>query len=249
MKKLILFTLILTSLFLYGCKSTTDSSKTSVMLILYSYPTEWKESNELQELRKATDGQFVSIINPSNGPGYSVNENYTDGINYLYEQNITIVSYVYTSYGKRSKQDIYDDIDAYATFYGTKKLSGIFFDEIKLRDSLDEEFVKDISNYAKSKNFDFIVLNPGTTINQSIIDQNYYDIVLTYENAYENYVNFTNPLTSSTKTKQALAVYNCPDKLSYADEINKAKSMNFDYIYFTIDSKENPWDTIFNFLR
>jgi hypothetical protein len=249
MKKLIYSILLVLLVFIEGCSTSSENSPTSVMLILYSYPTQWQDNPELKELRDATDGKFVSVINPSNGPGLVTDEVFVDGIDYLYDQNMTIVSYIYTSYGYRDKQAIYDDIDSYATLYGSEKISGIFFDEVKLESSLDEEFVKDISAYAKSKNFDFIVLNPGTPVNQSIVDENYYDIILTYENSYDNYLTFTNTLLSSTKTKQALVVYGYPNLPSYEDDIKKAKDMNFDYIYLTIDSSENPWDTVFNFLK
>jgi hypothetical protein len=249
MKNLLLTILIPLALFIQGCSTSTNSSKTSVLLILYSYPTEWQKNNDLERLREATDGKFVSVINPSNGPGYSRNETFVEGIEYLYNQNITVVSYIYTSFGYRDKQEIYDEIDAYADFYGTEKLSGIFFDEIKLKESDDEEFLKDISTYAKSKNFNFIVINPGAPVEQSLIDENFYDIIVTFENPYDEYKNFKNSNISSTKTKQALVLYDCPDLPSYSDEIKKAKSLHFDYIYLTIDGGDNPWDSIFNFLK
>jgi len=248
MKKL-LYIFILITFFIQGCTTNTESSKTSVLLILYSYPTTWQNNKNLERLIQSTDGHFVSVINPSNGSGFSRDEKFVEGIEYLYDKNTTVVSYIYTSFGNRDKKEIYDEIDAYADFYGTEKLSGIFFDEIKLKDSFDEKFVKDIASYAKSKNFNFIVLNPGASVEQSLVDKNYYDIIVTYENSYKKYQGFTNSLLSSSKTKQALVLYGCPDLPSYADEIKKAKSMHFDYIYLTIDSEENPWDTVFNFLK
>jgi hypothetical protein len=262
LKKLLFTLLTAFTLFLQGCgegeafsplttttTSATQSSTTSVMLILYSYPTEWEDNSELTSLINATDGEFISVINPSDGPGLTQDSAYVNGLDYLNNQNSKIVAYVYTSYGTRDKQDIYNDIDTYVSFYGTQKISGIFFDEVSLRNSYDETFIKDISSYAKSKNLNFIVLNPGTTVNQEIIDENYYDIILTYEDSYENYLNFNNPLISSTKTKQSIVVYEYPNLVSYANEIQKAKDMHFDYIYLTIDSSDNPWDTVFNFLK
>jgi len=254
------FIIVLFSIFLIqGCgsgssaavtNSTTDKGKkTSVLLPLYVYPTKWNKSDELSVLISATDGLFIAIINPSNGPDTSQNKDYVDGIEYLYLQNVKVIAYVYTSYTKRDKQDIYDDIDAYVNFYGIKKLSGIFFDEVSLQNIPEESYMKDISEYAKAKGLDFIVLNPGTSVNQKIIDENYYDIIVTYENPYEKYVKFTNSLTSGSKTKQSLLVYNYPNLSSYQNEIQKAKDMNFDYLYFTIDTDPNPWDTVFNFLK
>ena len=228
--------------------STSNISKTSVLLPLYSYPTDWESNVNLTNLISDTDGQTIAIINPNNGAGLSQNTDYIAGIDYLYAKNVKIIGYVYTSYGARSKQDIYDDIDSYISFYGVEKLSGIFFDEVSLNSDINQTFVKDISSYARDKGLEYITLNPGTTIEQSIIDENYYNLIVTYENPYEKYKDFKNSLTSSTLTKQSLLVYNYPNLTSYSDEIQKAKDMNFDYIYLTTDTDPNPWDSVFDFL-
>jgi hypothetical protein len=230
-------------------KTETSVPINSVVLPLYIYPTEWETNSELTDLMDATNGKFIAIINPDNGPGASQNTDFVDGIDYLYSQGVKVVAYVYTSYGNRSKDEIYDDIDSYISFYGTEKVTGVFFDEISLNNDANQTFVKDISSYAKSKDLDFIILNPGTTISQSIIDENYYDVIVTYENSYDDYKDFHNPLISSQRTKQILWVYDYPDLLSYSDEIVKAKDMHYDYLYFTIDDVPNPWDSVFNFLK
>ena len=256
MKKTLLILIVTITFFIQGCNATSQSdsndttsliSETSVLLPLYSYPTEWKNNSELTNLRLATRGQIISVINPSSGPGLSKNSDYVDGIEYLFLQNIKVIAYIYTSYGNRDKQEIYDDIDAYVEFYGTQQLTGVFFDEVSV--GIDDTYMKDISEYAKSKGLDFIVLNPGTNVAQAIIDENYYDIIVTYENSYDNYINFENGVLSADITKQALLVYAYPNLTSYRDEIEKAKEMNFDYIYLTIDAEPNPWDSVFNFIK
>jgi len=242
-------------LFLEGCNTTssTDSnntiSQTSVLLPLYSYPTEWENSTQLTNLRLATRAEIIAVINPSSGPGLFKNSDYVKGIEYLFFQKIKVIGYISTSYGNRDKQKIYDEIDAYLSFYGKLQLSGIFFDEVVL-DTLEEQnYIKDIAEYAKNQGYNFIVLNSGTHIEQSIINENYYDIIVTYENSYANYLNFNNGMSSASKTKQALLVYSYPTLSSYRNEIEKAKNMHFDYIYLTVDTEPNPWDTIFNFIK
>jgi hypothetical protein len=253
MKKSILILLTLFTILVHGCGEDNEtpiiSDPTSVLLPLYVYPTDWKDNSELTALINATDGQLISIINPNNGPGNSQNSDYVDGIDYLSSKDTKIIAYIYTSYGSRDKQEIYDDIDAYVDFYGTDKLTGIFFDEVSLNNDDNKTYIKDISNYAKDQNLSYITLNPGTTVEQSIVDENYYDLIVTYENPYDDYQNFTNPLKSSAKTKQSLLVYEYPDLDTYKDEIKKAKDMKFDYIYLTIDTSDNPWDSVFNFLK
>jgi hypothetical protein len=249
MKKYISGLLMAVVMFMQGCNEDISTEPTSVLLPLYSYPTGWKTNTELSDLINATDGEFISIINPSDGPGLSQNTDYVDGIDYLYSKNTKIVGYIYTSRGSRDIQDIYDDIDNYVAFYGTEKLTGIFFDEVSLNNDANQTYVKDISEYARSRNLDYIVLNPGRSVDQSIVDENYYDLIVTYENSYENYLLFENSVLSSSRTKQSLLVYNYVDLISYADEVQKAKDMNFDFIYLTIDPTSNPWATVFNFLK
>jgi len=255
MKKYLFTILALFTIIIQGCdeESTPPPPETplsvSVLLPLYVYPTEWENDNELSRLINAADGQVISIINPDNGPSDSQNSDYVNGIDYLYSKNSKIIAYVYTLYGARDKQEIYDDIDKYVDFYGTEKLTGVFFDEVSLNNDANQTYIKDISDYAKSKNLNYITLNPGTTIDQSIMDEDYYDLIVTYENPYENYVDFENPMHSSTKSKQSLLVYNYPDLDSYKDEIKKAKDMKFDYVYLTTDTESNPWDTVFNFIK
>jgi hypothetical protein len=252
MKKYLLSTFIIMLLFLQGCGGSSDEnqdSTVSVLLALYTHPREWQDDQELNGLIEATQGDFIAIVNPSNGPGLSQSAEYLDGLDYLLDQNVSIVAYIYTSYGSRNKQDIYNDIDTYVSYYGTKRLKGVFFDEVSLKNDANQTFIKEISTYARSKNLNYIVLNPGTGVDQSIIDENYYNLIVTYENPYNKYINFKNTLHSSAVTKQSLLVYGYPELQSYTKEIEKAKAMHYDYIYLTTDNDSNPWDSVFNFLR
>ena len=249
MKKIFLALLFMVSVFIQGCTQGSDSSKTSVMLVLYSYPTHWFDDEALISLSNNIDGDFVTIINPDNGVGYSKSETFVEGIEYLHSLHSKVIGYIYTQYGSRDKEEIYDEIDRYAEFYSPEHLEGIFFDEVELKTVENERYMKDIASYARQKGFDLIALNPGSEVKQSIVDENFYDILLTYEDTYANYINHKNSMNSSEKTKQALAVYGCPDLPSFVDDVQRAKSMQFDYIYFTIDDKPNPWDSVYNFLK
>lgn len=246
MKKTIFAIVIATILLIQGCGTDEGTSKTSVMLPLYIYPTHWEEDENLTALIEATDGEFVAIISPSKD---EKSDSYVAGIDYLYGKNVKMIDYITTDYGERNEQEIYDQIDEYVDFYGTEKVSGIFFDEVSLKTTEEEAYMKDISDYAKSKNLNFIAINPGTTIDQDIFDEKYYDIVLTREGSYTKYSTLTNTVLSSTKTKQSLVVYECPDLSSYTSEIQKAKDQGYNYIYFTIAPETDRYSTVFNFLR
>jgi uncharacterized protein YktA (UPF0223 family) len=228
--------------------SLTNINLNQVLLPLYSYPAEWETNNELLGLMEKCDS-LISIINPSSGPDTEVSQEYIDGIDFLVSKNSKVIAYIATGYGDKKISDIYSEIDRYFEFYGSTKITGIFFDEVSFTDTREQDLMKDISDYARSKGFEYIVANPGTSFDQSIIDENYYDLIVTYENPYDKYLTHKNTLTSSSKTKQSLLIYDFPNQSDYSRDIDNAKNQGFDYIYFTTDTIPNPWDTVFNFLN
>jgi len=160
------------------------------------------------------------------------------------------VGYVSTRYGDRDANDILDDIDAWREIYKNSGVSGIFFDET----STDGDFLdyyRDLTNGAKDRGFNFTILNAGTTTDQSYIDSNIADIVMTYESKYKNLVN--NPPETynspTANTKLSILVY-AMDGDKVDDLISIAREHKFSYIYFTEDGVSgNPWDSISEYLE
>ncbi len=76
---------------------------------------------------------YVSVINPSNGPGTSFDQAYSDYIDDLEAVGVRAHMYVFSSFGGRPIADVKADISTAYAFY--PKLKGIFQDEIGLMSS------------------------------------------------------------------------------------------------------------------
>ena len=237
------------------CNITTIVAKKSILIPLYSYPNwydgntgyKWQKLINLKKLHPKVN--IVAIVNPNNGDFTKSNSDFVQGIKDLSSAGIKVIGYVYTKYGNRDINKIKKNIDNWNRFYKIYGVRGIFFDEVST--SIDNFiFYKDITNYAKSKGLDFIILNPGITIDEKYITSNIADVVVSFESPYQELMShppstYNNP---TDNTKLALLVYNMQgDKV---DELfNFFNSQKFDYLYFTEDDSSNPWDTISKYLE
>ena len=229
----------------------TNQEALKMLIPLYSYPTAKDENGKviwdnLIEIReKYKSAEVIAIVNPSNGDFDTEDSNYSDGIKKLIDANIKVVGYVYTSYGKRDIEEIYTNIDSWKNIYEKYGVSGIFFDETSTN-SDDLDYYRDISNYTREAGFKSVLLNPGITTDQSYIDSNIADIIITLENPEERVLN--NPPstynTPSENTKLSLLVYEM-ESGDIDNLISFARDKNFSYIYFTEDGFDgNPWDSL-----
>ncbi|NOZ89949.1 MAG: hypothetical protein GXO60_01545 [Epsilonproteobacteria bacterium] len=220
-----------------------------ILIPLYSYPDLDKEDSIWQQLidtkNSYPDIEIVAIVNPDNGHFSEQDSSYSRGIQDLINGGIKVVGYVYTSYAKRDKQDVIDDIEAWREFYKEDGVSGIFFDETSTN-SDDLDYYTTLSNEAKNRELDFIILNPGITTDQDYIDFGIANIVVTYENSNRELLE--NPPTSYNQptqtTELSLLIYEMEDD-NVDDLISFAREHQFEYIYFTEDGFDgNPWDSI-----
>jgi len=226
-----------------------------ILIPLYSYPNWYdKESYIWQKMidiqQQYPDVEIVAIVNPSNGHFREKNSDYTRGIQDLINANIKVVGYVYTKYASRTTQEVVDDIEAWSEFYKEEGVSGIFFDETSISIN-DLEYYTNLSNEAKVRELDFIILNPGITTDQAYIDSGIVDIVVSYENTNRELL--TNPPAnynqSSENTKLSLLIYEMEDD-TVDDLISFAREHKFSYIYFTEDGfDDNPWDSLSSYFE
>jgi len=226
-----------------------------ILIPLYSYPN-WndKESYIWQKMidiqQQYPDAEIVAIVNPSNGHFREKNSDYTRGIQDLINANIKVVGYVYTKYASRATQEVVDDIEAWNEFYKEEGVSGIFFDETSTSIN-DLNYYTNLSNEARVRELDFIILNPGITTDQAYIDSGIADVVVSYENSNRELL--TNPPAKynqpSENTKLSLLIYEMEDD-TVDDLISFAREHKFSYIYFTEDGFDgNPWDSLSSYFE
>jgi len=221
-----------------------------ILIPLYIYPNKdaWKDLIDIKNRHK--NASITAIVNPNNGHFREEDTNYTTAIQELVDANIKVIGYVSTQYGDRDANDILEDIDAWRDIYKNSGVSGIFFDET----STDGDFLdyyRDLTNGAKDRGFNFTILNAGITTDQSYIDSNIADIVVTYESTYTDLIN--NPpqtYNSPTKDTQLSILVYAMDGDKVDDLISIAREHKFSYIYFTEDGVSgNPWNTISEYLE
>jgi hypothetical protein len=221
MKKL--FLLIGIILF-FGCGSSVSEKRGLIVPVYFYNLSEWErvENASIDE---------IAVINPSNGPGSSVDENYADFIKALVNNGKKPIGYVYTKRGERDISEVEDDIDTWISFY--PQIKGFFIDEAASGvDKLD--YYEKLKDYIKAKGNYFIVLNPGSMPNAayfSIAD----NIVV-----YEGNVSELNASCTSYADKSSIIVYNAT-KEQMLDIINRYHCR---YLYVTDDNLPNPYDTL-----
>ncbi|HVC27528.1 MAG TPA: spherulation-specific family 4 protein [Nitrososphaerales archaeon] len=153
----------------------TLSFLSALIVPLYTYPgVSWTSIIQAKEANPGV--AMVTIINPDNGPGFSIDQNYVNGINSLRAAGVVVLGYDHTSYGARPLATVEADINSYKSWYN---LSGIFFDEMANVAGY-EGYYSALNQYAKSVGFNFTVGNPGSAIPASYIGT--MDVIVAYEN-------------------------------------------------------------------
>ena len=224
MKKLFLLAGILLIL---GCKIVeTNNENRGLIVPVYFYNlSEWDKVAD-------ADADEIAIINPSNGPGNDVDDNYVQFIDKLVSNGKKPVGYVYTKWGARDIDEVEDDIDTWLGFY--PNIKGFFIDEVTA-DANGLDYYKRLTDYIRSKGDYYIVLNPGTTPNPAYFD--IADNVVVYENNATSLV--SNPCESYSD-KSSIIVYG-------ADENRMEEILNnyhCRYVYVTDDNQPNPYDSL-----
>jgi hypothetical protein len=218
------------------------SEKLSILVPLYSHPSKWIEFEEQFKIIKNKQIPTYAIINPHNGPGEKADKSYINGIKYLKKFNINIIGYVHTEYSKRNIHLIKEDIYKWSDFYFDYGMDGIFFDETDTNEN-SFSFYDDLLKYTRNLDFKFNILNAGYTTSNKYIDSKIANVVITYEQAYINWINKFPSITNTSNdfTKLSLLVHTMK-KNDFQNTINLAKKRGFEYIYLTQDTLPNPWD-------
>jgi len=212
------------------------ATATGVMVPLYTYPTSSTWDTVAKAKSSYPSVPIIAIINPSNGPGASKDSNYAAGIQKLQSAGVTVLGYVFTSYGSRSSSTIKADISTYNNWY---KVNGIFFDEMSNVGG-KETYYKSLSDYAKSLSSSYTVGNPGADTASSYVGT--MDNIIIYENAGLPSISSLGGWHSNYDKKNFSII---PYAVGSLDKtyVSKAAS-EVGYMYITNDNLPNPWDSV-----
>lgn len=207
-----------------------------MIIPLYTYPTDSSWSQVIQAKAADPAVQMIAIINPDSGPGASANPDYQSGIQKLQSVGITVLGYVYTSYGARPINAVEADILDYEQWY---HVNGIMFDEMASATGY-ESYYSSLNSYVQSLGMTYTVGNAGTAVAVSYIGV--LNKIIIYENA-------STPSTASISalypgydsSNFAVIGYGVPEpSSSYLSSLAPYVSA----VYFTDTPGPNPYDTL-----
>ncbi len=233
-------------------ENTTESNTTEkmkVLIPLYIYPDEESWQGVIDAKNDNPDIEIIAIVNPSNGHFDSEDDNYKLYIPTLVDAGIKVVGYVYTGYGDRDINEVKNDLDNWKEFYQEDGVMGIFFDESS-SSSEDLSYYQELTSYANSLDFETTILNSGITIDTEYFSENVADIIVTYEESYENWkehfqtgeVGYNHP---DENTKIAILLHTTSSIEDMQEVVEASQEDGFEYLYVTEDGDDsNPWDSI-----
>jgi hypothetical protein len=213
----------------------TTAPTTGVIIPLYSYPgSDWDVV--VQSKQDHPSVPIVAVINPSNGPGDTQDQNYVSGVDKLRSAGITVLGYVHTSYAARSASSVLADVNSYKAWYA---VNGIFFDEMS-NVAGNESYYASLSSHAKSVGLTFTVGNPGASVPASFIGT--VDCIVVYESqGLPSSSSLAAWTMGMTKGNFAIMAYGV-DQLNIPS--TRGLSGNAAFVYVTDSSLPNPYGTL-----
>lgn len=183
---------------------------------------------------------MVVALNPGSGPGRSRDENYVLAAGRLQAAGITVIGYVYTSWGKRRLAEVAADIARYAEWYG---LEGVMLDEFSTDIGLGD-YYRHVRDYVRSLGMRFVMGNPGTDIPRSFVGLATNFII--YENAgLPDKSRIGGWHGDHGKEKWSICVHG----VDLDEKKLRAASKYLGLVYMTDDTLPNPYDSVCSYLE
>ncbi len=271
-KTVILSFVVIITLFLSACNSSSSSCTTQnsyvapplltsylqknslkVIIPLYlfpgTHPQVWQRVLDYKAVNKNID--MVVIANPDNGDFTKVSNSYLKIIKDMNSTGIRVIGYIYTSYGERDINDVEANIDSWTQFYKDAGVSGIFFDEASSKDEKNYiDYYKELYSYTKANDYSFIVLNAGSNIDNTYVDNDVADMIISYEKPAQQLFTDKHWTEEGKDTSLGMLAYNMNDD-DLNRSINIALQHHFKYIYFLNkfqNDKQNRWGAFSKYL-
>ncbi len=212
-----------------------------VLIPLYKDPQNGIE--DWQKIADAADKVSITVIvNPSAGPLGCQQSRFQEALNLVTNRGVTVLGYVPTGFGFRDIGQVHQDITNYQA---CPQIGGIFLDEIS-REASQVNNIRSLCSYVRgAPSLARTVLNAGTSVNNTILEDIYCDTVVSFEKDVSKWmfsydsasVTFPNPdyfatLIHTTATEN---IYQAVDL---------ARERGFGYIYMSGDTLPNPWSKL-----
>jgi hypothetical protein len=211
-----------------------------LLIPAYFYSSASSQPTWNQAIAGAPTVKFI-IADPANGPGTSVDPNYTAVIRQAQVAGVTVLAYVDTNYAKRPGAQVRVDIDRWRSFYG---VTSIFIDRASSGASklcYYRRLAKKINELPRTT----IILNPGTIPAEQYLTIG--DVIVNFEGSATKYAtaDFPTWVQDFDAKRFAHLIYAVNDAESMTEVLAEAKERNAGYVYATDDVlSPNPWDTL-----
>jgi len=183
------------------------------------------------------------ILNPKNGAGSAMDNNYKVGISRLRSAGMGVYGYIYTGYGTRDMAIVKSEVDKWLNWYAP--ITGIFVDEAEYRSNQpDIPYYAELYNYISAKGLK-VVNNPGTMTTEGYI--NTADTTCIFESAAPN--SFSMPLWTWNypSSKFCFLAYGASVE-QMRTLVDTARRNNIGYVYITNVSVGDYWASLPSYL-
>jgi hypothetical protein len=182
------------------------------------------------------------ILNPGSGPGKARDPNYVAAVDRVRAAGGRVLGYVHSSYAKRPRAAVEQDIRAYLQFYG---VDGFFIDEMA---NTPQPLGYYASIYQSIKQLDSrfkVVGNPGTPYTLAAY-LNAVDTLVIFEGPAAAYADYQ-PMGPAPwvadypRSRFANLVYAVNDAASMQQALTAARQTNAGSVFITDDKLPNPY--------
>lgn len=208
---------------------------------LYVYPGD-ESYDRIARARQAHPAvPIVVTVNPSSGPGTARDPSYDRAVGMLRAAGVSVIGYVYTSWGKRGLAGAAADMCRYKEWYG---LDGVMLDEFSTRVGSASYYLA-LRGYAKSLGMAFVMANPGTDVPEQFVGV-LADNFTIYENA---------GLPGSDRLGGWHAGYGrenwscCSYGTCFDERRLRALTKHVGLVYMTDDLPPNPYDRLSSYFE
>jgi len=190
----------------------------------------------------ASEVPITVIINPSNGPLGCQTTEFQSALNLVTNRGVMVLGYVPTGFGSRNVALVHQDITNYQS---CPQVGGIFLDEVSTEVSQADN-IRSLCSYVRgAPSFSRVVLNAGTSIDNSILESPFCDTVVSFEKDISQWVfSYTkDAITFPNPDYFASLVYGTSTESIY-QAIDLARARGFGHIHISSDALPNPWSTL-----
>lgn len=202
----------------------------AIVVPLYMYPRPRAWDPLLHAAASHPSVSFIAIVNPGNGPGPTPlpDANYVSALTALCRlTNVTVLGYVYCSYGKRSLDALTGDIDSYSRWGslsgGQFRIDGVFFDEAPESRKLVGYMTRAAQHAAANSCAHLgspwsVMLNPGVLVPREYFDQADHVVVFEQAQAHWEAAQFPqrgmSQVEGSVRRKTVVIVHSCVGEMT-----------------------------------